>query len=58
MHMWRPGGNLPPVEIQYDLMRSLVEAQLTKRRFWHGLWASVWLEHVNWHSHLAGERDP
>ena len=28
VHMWRPGGNLPPVEIQYDLMRSVVEAQL------------------------------
>ncbi|CAL1141716.1 unnamed protein product, partial [Cladocopium goreaui] len=25
IHMWRPGGNLPPVLIEYDLMRSRVE---------------------------------
>ena len=27
IHIWRPGGNLPPVSIEYDLMRSRVEAE-------------------------------
>ena len=40
IHIWRPGGNLPPVSIEYDLMRSRVEAE--KIPTFGGVVKSLW----------------
>lgn len=43
--IWRPGGNLPPVLIEYDLMRSRVEARAQGLGMNHRGWevAPSWL---------------
>ncbi|CAJ1375278.1 unnamed protein product [Effrenium voratum] len=38
VHMWRPGGNLPPLIIEYDLMRSVVEVSVVSNGNGNELW--------------------
>jgi len=38
IHIWRPGGNLPPVSIEYDLMRSRVEVNVVSNGNPNDLW--------------------